>query len=114
MMELNKRSLILGIGTLIATPAIVKIDSLMHLRGESLDPLVLGVRASNSNLYHESIFNNKSAAKNWTMEIPGLMNVSIYKKAKILNDKYSNPGFWGLGFPRPIYEVIRQSELYEL
>lgn len=42
--ETSRRSLILGIASLVAAPAIVKASSLMDLRGYPMDPKVLAFR----------------------------------------------------------------------
>ena len=40
MLVTSRRSLILGMGSLIAAPSLVKASSLMHLRGYDMDPWI--------------------------------------------------------------------------
>ena len=73
MLVTSRRSLILGVSSLIATPALVKASSLMNLRGYDMDPWVIAVRnikpiAGEISLWHQwrkSDFNypNKTSAR---------------------------------------------------
>lgn len=45
MLITSRRSLILGVSSLIAAPALVRASSLMNLRGYDMDPWVIAVRS---------------------------------------------------------------------
>jgi hypothetical protein len=59
-MIMNRRSLILGASALILSPAIVRATSLMQLRGENMDPWILGFRGAPNYQWNISLFNNLS------------------------------------------------------
>src|SRR5882762_3986480 len=44
MLVTSRRNLILGMGSLIAAPSLVKASSLMHLRGYDMDPWAIGYK----------------------------------------------------------------------
>lgn len=61
MLVTSRRSLILGITSLIAAPSLVKASSLMDLRGYNMDPVILALKM-------------KSASGGW---LPSMYNLHI-------------------------------------
>ena len=100
MLVTSRRSLILGIGSLVAAPYLVKASSLMPLRGYEMDPWMIGYDGCTGILY--SLYNFENLAK---MDIsPNVKLLSLDQRLKIINEKHTSP--WAK------WIKVRKSELY--
>jgi hypothetical protein len=60
MLVTSRRSLILGLSSLIAAPALVKASSLMPLRGYNMDPLIVAYRFKHPTDFPDRMFPNNT------------------------------------------------------
>jgi hypothetical protein len=117
IIELNRRKLITGLATLVAAPAIVRVDSLMLLRGVNMDPWVLAFnRGIDGRSKYDPLWKDKwieSAYNNVERSHPGgllqaaWLKADIWAKVRLLNTRagcniIKDDGYW---------RVMRQSEL---
>jgi hypothetical protein len=94
MIVTSRRSLILGVTSLIVAPALVRATSLMQLRGENMDPLI--IRYCNQ----KSVFNDKPP----NCDIEQLWGaLSMKEKVGYLN-RFEPPGIKD-------WSIARKSEL---
>lgn len=78
-MLINRRGVLGGIGSLLATPGIVKASSLMPLRGIDMDPLMLGYQHEDGTWALSGtnfIFKTLNDKKRWMHQMKGIQLIS--------------------------------------
>lgn len=93
----SRRSLILGLTSLVVAPSLVKATSLMQIKGELLDPWVIGYQYNNNFNINESVYNYISPTiKSLIAKDSVWSKLSIKEKYRIITNNGNYTDSWVL------------------